>query len=259
MTNTKGKHGYFSKEARAERKARRKSRGVIRQYAESIAWAAVIALAIRFFLLEPFQIPTGSMIPSLEIHDRLFVAKCSYGVQIPFMDTYLVRWSTPARGDVVVFPFPVENSEDYGKDFIKRVIGLPGDEIQLRNNHLVINGEEQSAVLEAAPVDCKVRVGTLEKTCQCIRQQESFGNGEFITRHIRADQPDLYCRELGMPDWALGRPYRVPEGTIFVMGDNRDNSHDSRGWGTVPIDTIKGKALFIWYADDLSRIFSSVP
>ncbi|MBM4370262.1 MAG: signal peptidase I [Deltaproteobacteria bacterium] len=234
-------------------------KGVIRQYAESIAWAGLIALVIRFFLLEPFQIPTGSMIPSLQVEDHIFVAKCSYGIPIPFLNRYLVRWGEPARGDVIVFPFPVKDSKDYNKDFIKRVVGLPGDRIRLRGNRLHVNGEPVDTELLSPADDCAVKDGfgrTLH--CLCDRQRETLGDAEYVSRHIRPLAGDLGC--VNMPDWPLeDDPFVVPEGHVFCMGDNRDNSSDGRYWGTVPIDTVKGRALFIWYASDLRRIFDSVP
>ena len=250
-------------------------KGVLRQYAESIAWAAVIALVIRFFLLEPFQIPTGSMIPSLLVEDHIFVAKCSYGVQIPFVNSYVLQWGQPARGDVIVFPFPVKEKPgcreapggedrdcshpDYQKDFIKRVVGLPGDRVSLRNNRIHINGEPIESELLDDPEDCAVKdaLGRVIH-CVCDRQRETMGDTVFVTRHIRPLAGDLGC--INQPDWPLvGAAYEVPEGHVFCMGDNRDNSSDGRYWGSVPVDTVKGKALFIWYASDASRIFSEVP
>lgn len=250
-------------------------KGVFRQYAESIAWAALIALVIRFFLLEPFQIPTGSMIPSLLIEDHIFVSKCSYGIQIPFVNTYIVRWGQPERGDVIVFPFPVEfkpgcreapggedrdcSHPDYQQDFIKRVVGLPGDRMALRGNRLYVNGELVPVEVLDEPEDCAVKDALGRSIhCVCDRQRETFGDKSFVTRHIRAMAGDLGC--INQPDWPLDRDsYEVPEGHVFCMGDNRDNSSDGRYWGSVPIDTVKGHALFIWYATDAGRIFSAVP
>ncbi len=250
-------------------------KGVLRQYAESIAWAAVIALVIRFFLLEPFQIPTGSMIPSLLIEDHIFVLKCTYGVQVPFVNTYLARWGVPERGDVIVFPFPVkekpgcrdlpggENRDcahpDYQKDFIKRVVGLPGDQMSLRNNRIHVNGEPVETELLGEPDECDIK-DVLGRAihCLCDRQRETMGDNVFVSRHIRPMAGDLGC--INQPDWPQnGEAYEVPEGHVFCMGDNRDNSSDGRYWGSVPIDSVKGKALFIWYASDTSRIFSEVP
>ncbi|MFH1529252.1 MAG: signal peptidase I [Pseudomonadota bacterium] len=250
-------------------------KGVLRQYAESIAWAALIALVIRFFLLEPFQIPTGSMIPSLLVEDHIFVLKCTYGIQVPFLNSYVARWGQPERGDVIVFPFPVkekpgcreapggENRDcahpDYQKDFIKRVVGLPGDRMSLRNNRILVNGEPIDAEVLDEPEKCDIKDGLGRSIhCVCDRQRETMGDNVFVSRHIRALAGDLGC--INQPDWPFDSDgYEVPEGHVFCMGDNRDNSSDGRYWGSVPIDTIKGKALFIWYATDTSRIFSEVP
>jgi signal peptidase I len=262
-------------------------KGTLRQYAESIAWAAGIAIVIRFFLIEPFQIPTGSMIPTLQIHDHIFVSKCIYGIPLPFTRSYLVKWAAPKPGEVVVFPFPLEYDPlcvatgrprkdcphpDYGKDFIKRVVGLPGDFIQVRDNQVLING---TPVASAPLGDTPCEIGGA--ACSCAQQEEVLGEHRYTTRHVREARSSAACinsdtwpwprnfdfsllpRELKFVPGPDGTPaFQVPEGSILMMGDNRDNSSDSRFWGTVPVDSIRGKALFVWLADDLSRIFSGV-
>ncbi len=252
-------------------------KGNIRQAAESIAWAGVIALFIRFFLIEPFMIPTGSMIPTLLIDDHIFVSKCAYGIQIPFMNSYLVKWDEPTYGDVVVFPFPVEGHPDYGKDFIKRVIGLPGDKVKLKNNRLMIVKDdgtslEFSTEQDSETSDCKFN----DTICKCYLQHETLGGRSYVSRHLADTQNGFFCRRneaywpvgdernlqdgsrLDLSEFVEEGYFVVPQDQILVMGDNRDNSSDGRAWGTVPADTIKGSAQFIWYATDLSRIFSGV-
>jgi len=252
----------------------RKEKGIIRQYAESIGWAVAIALLIRFFLFEPFKIPTGSMIPTLQIGDHIFVSKSVYGIKLPLSSSYLVRWGTPERGDIVVFPFPIEGHPDYGKDFIKRVIGLPGDRIQLRSNVLHVNGEPiETAVLQGLH-ECGG--GLTSRPCtRCVMQDEVLGEHQYVTQHCPPNA-------IQHPDWPRALPssepreFKVPEGSVFVMGDNRDNSADGRFWTknqedqftpqyhpnpevqTVPIRLLKGRAVVIWWAQDKSRLFSMI-
>ncbi len=236
------------------------------QYAESIAWAVGIALVIRTFLFEPFKIPTGSMIPSLLIDDYIFVTKSSYGVKLPFSSSYLVRWGAPERGDVVVFPYPVKGTPDYEKDFIKRVIGLPGDKLKMRDNVLHVNGAPIAVEVLPGDVEC---AGPGGAPCRCILQKETLGEHQVITQHY-LDRGICQNR----PDWRdeFQGEMIVPEGHVFLMGDNRDNSSDGRFWGadgqledremkgrTVPIELLRGRAHVIWLASDWSRMFSFIP
>jgi signal peptidase I len=249
-----------------------KVKSVIRQYAESIGWAVGIALLIRIFLFEPFKIPTGSMIPTLQIGDHIFVSKSAYGIKLPFASDYLYRWDEPKRGDIVVFPFPVKGHQDYGKDFIKRIVGLPGDRVRLTDNTLYINDQPVETSVLPGERDCS---GSERRPCsKCTLQRETLGEHSFITQ---------YCAPRGVnPEWPrLGMSpeppvFRIPEGHVFVMGDNRDNSSDGRFWTadpldqytpqfapdskvqTVPIALLRGRAVVIWWADDKSRLFSLV-
>jgi len=250
----------------------RKEKSVPRQYAESIAWAVGVALLIRFFLFEPFKIPTGSMIPTLQIGDHIFVSKSAYGLKLPFTKSYLARWGDVERGDIVVFPFPIKGHPDYGKDFIKRVVGLPGDRIRLTGNILHVNDVPVETKKVTGLHDCG---GNASSVCRCVKQEETMGEHTFITQHCG---PDGWH-----PDWPLPSgetdslpEFVVPEGNVFVMGDNRDNSSDGRFWTpdpldqfvpqyqprpdvqTVPLDLLRGRAVVIWWADDKSRLFSVV-
>jgi signal peptidase I len=254
--------------------ATKATKSVFRQYAESIGWAVGIALLIRFFVFEPFKIPTGSMIPTLQIGDHIFVSKSVYGIKLPFADDYLVRWGEPQRGDIVVFPFPVKGHADYGKDFIKRVIGLPGDRVRLSNNVLYINDEPVETTLQEGLGDCGGN--SMSRPCdRCLLQQEVMGEHAFITQHCPPNtiqHPD-WPRSLAMDE---AMEFVVPEGRVFVMGDNRDNSADGRFWTpdpvdqftpqyrpdpdvqTVPLGILKGRAVLIWWAEDKSRLFSMI-
>lgn len=250
----------------------RKEKGVFRQYAESIGWAVAIALLIRFFLFEPFKIPTGSMIPTLQIGDHIFVSKSVYGIKLPFSSSYLVRWNVPKRGDIVVFPFPIEGHPDYGKDFIKRVIGGPGDRVQLKGNVLHVNGEAIETTIQQGLHECGGGLTTRPCT-RCVMQNEVLSDHTYVTQHCPPNS-------IQHPNWpralpsAEPREFVVPDDSVFVMGDNRDNSADGRFWTkepedqftpqyhpspevqTVPIRLLKGRAVIIWWAENKSRIFS---
>ena len=172
------------------------------EIAKVVIIALVIALGIRTFLLQPFIIPSGSMLDTLHIGDRLFVTKFSYGIHLPFMSKEIVSTGEPQRGDIIVFPYP----EDPSQDYIKRVVGIPGDVLEIRDKQLYRNGE---AVQEA---------------------------------YIKHTDSTLMGRRDNMP------PTTVPSGKVFVMGDNRDQSMDSRFWGFVNKDTIVGKAFVIYWS-----------
>ena len=181
-----------------------------------------VVWVLRSFLAEPFTIPSGSMLPSLQIGDYVLVNKFAYGVRLPVLGTLVLPVSLPARGDVMVFKFPANPSVNY----IKRVIGLPGDHIESRHEVLFINGiEAKRELLSQEPV--------IEPWQQVWR--ENLLGVKHITR-------EEIGREPTGGDWS----YTVPAGHYFMMGDNRDNSNDSRFWGPVAEHLIVGKAFFIW-------------
>ena len=179
----------------------------------------LVVLVLRSFIVEPFQIPSASMEPTLDIGDFILVSKFSYGLRLPVLRNKFIEVDDPARGDVMVF-FP-PNDDRY---FIKRVIGLPGDVIEYRSKVLSINGVEQSqaAVLDA-PMD--------------FQQRDRFTEQLSGVEHAVFNQPRRPAQDFR---------YTVPDGHYFMMGDNRDNSSDSRFWGPVPEDRIVGKAFAIW-------------
>lgn len=184
----------------------RKHWKTIREYLDTLVIAIILALFIRTFVVQAFKIPSGSMIPTLLIGDHILVNKFIYGVRLPFTDFVLVPITVPERGDVIVFRFP----KDESKDFIKRVVGIPGDKIEVRDKMLYVNGIEQS---------------------------ESF------TNHSKDALPAQI-----MPDRDNFGPVNVPENAYFVMGDNRNHSLDSRFWGFVDFSKIKGEAFLIYWS-----------
>jgi signal peptidase I len=199
---------------------------------------------LRSFLFEPFKIPSGSMIPTLLVGDLILVNKYHYGVRLPVINKKIVANHDPKRGDVIVFRFP----RDTGIDYIKRVVGLPGDEVTFRNQKLSINGQE--VPLEALPPpgfydedslryfqEFKEKLGEVEHRILVNPQaQRPFGAEGAYAFPFREN-----CRYS-----AEGVSCKVPEGHYFMMGDNRDNSEDSRYWGFVPDANIVGKAFFVW-------------
>jgi len=189
-----------------ERPNLKKRKGVLREYAEAAAIAVILALFIRTFVVQAFKIPSGSMEPTLLVGDHILVNKFIYGVKIPYLRKTIIPISEPQRNDVIVFIYPVDQS----KDFIKRVIGLPGDTVEIIGKEIFINGR---------PFD---------------------------------DHSGHYTEGQGSSSRSAARgrigPLRVPEGKLFVMGDNRDHSYDSRFWGFVPLSSVKGEAFIIYWS-----------
>ncbi len=293
------------------------SKSVVREYVESIGIAIVIALLLRAFVVEAFKIPSSSMVHTLEIGDHIFVNKFLYGVRVPFTDTKLLSFKSPERGDVIVFVNPCD-----GRDFIKRIVAVAGDTVEVRCNILYINGK---AVQEEL-VDPKCTYWNQDEEIDgsagpweqktCTMYKDTLDGKTFYTLHgydnlqqhvrnrpqadkERAEKGGTYLDWYDSKDFPLGsdekpdfndpdepsckhvtrgrlpdapldfkgkierslapgqqpadacapqQHYVVPDGYVFCMGDNRQNSSDSRVWGPVPVDSIKGKALFIWLA-----------
>lgn len=188
-----------------------KKKSTLREYTEAILIALVLALFIRTFVVQAFKIPSGSMLPTLKIGDHLLVNKFIYGVKMPFTGTVLIPIKKPQTNDIIVFKFPKNPKLDY----IKRVIGIPGDTIESRDKVLYINGK---------------------------RFEDKHGVHASNTILDPATSPrDTFG------------PVVVPEGKVFVMGDNRDNSYDSRFWGFVDYNAILGKALIIYWSWDVNE------
>jgi signal peptidase I len=199
------------------------------EYARSFFPIVLIVLLLRSFLVEPFRIPSGSMMPTLLIGDFILVNKYTYGIRLPVLNTKIVEMGEPERGDIVVFRFPKDPKVDY----IKRVIGLPGDRIAYYNKQLYVNGEaiKQTTIAEY----------------QGVGQGNAMTGARLLSEDLKGVNHDILIRE-GQP--SVQGEFTVPEGQYFVMGDNRDNSNDSRYWGTVPESHLVGKAFFIWMSWD---------
>ena len=206
-----------------------------REYAESIAIAVFVALFLRAFVVEAFQIPSGSMIPTLQVGDHIFVNKFIYGLRIPFTNIKF-GWSvrTPQRGEVIVFAHPREAD----KDLIKRVVAVEGDNVEVRDNIVYVNGvpvERRHVEGDCHYVDHDETTDRWDER-PCEAYQETLGDRSFVT----LNDPQSLGRSF--------RPQRVPRHSVFVLGDNRDNSSDSRFWGFVPYELVKGKAMFVWWS-----------
>ncbi len=194
----------------------KKKKSVVREYAEAIAIAILLALFIRTFVVQAFKIPSGSMLPTLLIGDHLLVNKFIYGIRVPFSGKVLVPLKDPKSGDIIVFKFPKDRSIDY----IKRVVGIPGDKIEVKNKKVYRNGK-----LAEDPFAHFTSTTILPGS---VSPKDNFG------------------------------PITVPEGKYFVMGDNRDNSSDSRFWGFVETNDVLGKAMIIYWSWDIDKPFLSV-
>ncbi len=217
--------------------SRHKRNGMV-EFVDSVWVVVLIALCIRFFLFESFRVPTGSMVPNIYIGDMLFVNKYIYGLRPPFTKWHFFRFKEPTRGEVVVFIYP----ENPSQDFVKRVIGLPGDTVKLEGRRIWVNGTEIT----------RERVG--EFTYIESRGGERKTDWYLETNQDGVKYPVIYTpgngNDLGtMFDCKLcDNEFTVPDGSLFVMGDNRDVSLDSRFWGFVPLDHLKGRASMIWFS-----------
>lgn len=198
------------------------------EYSKSFFPVLLLVFVLRSFIVEPFQIPSESMVPTLEVGDFILVNKFAYGIRLPLIRTKIIDIKNPKRGDVMVFFPPHED-----RYFIKRVIGLPGDTIRYKNNTLYINGEKMSQ--EAAQID-----GDLDLNCTYMAGKNVVVDEKVGERTHKMRKCESRTNEVS------DRVWEVPEGHYFMMGDNRDNSLDSRSWGPVPEERIVGKAFAIW-------------
>jgi signal peptidase I len=222
------------------------------EYAKSFFPVLLIVFLLRSFVAEPFKIPSSSMRPTLEVGDFILVNKFAYGLRLPIIDMKIVPIGDPKHGDVIVFRYPVNPSQD----FIKRVIGLPGDEVVYKDKHLTVNGVPWP---QRADGTYSYLEGMAYVTTE--RLIENNREHEYSILENPAAQPVYPLNVRTFPGREncvyndRGFTCRVPAGQYLMMGDNRDNSDDSRYWGFVPDDHIRGKAFFIWFnLDDISSL-----
>ena len=194
------------------------SKSIVREYLEMLVGAIILALFVRAFVFQAFKIPTGSMEPNLLIGDHLLVDKLVFSPSLGFLEDALLAKRAIARGDVLVFKFP----EDPTRDFIKRVIGLPGETFEIQDKQVLING---TAI------------------------EEKYAH--FLEPPIKKTDPEYgFFAEDTRDNFG---PKKIPPGHLMMMGDNRDNSRDSRFWGTLPISQVKGRAVVVYWSYEASR------
>ena len=205
-------------------------------YARSFFPVLLVVFLLRGFVIEPFRIPSGSMLPTLEIGDFILVNKFSYGIKLPILHKEVIDLGDPVRGDVVVFRWPGDNKTSY----IKRLVGVPGDKIEYRNRQLYVNGE----VVKTEHVGGYIPAGqstSEDRFLQTIATSEYDAGQEEMVQYST-----LLSKRNGLHS-NRSQSWIVPEGHYFMMGDNRDNSADSRAWGFLPDENVVGKAFFVWF------------
>jgi len=210
------------------------------EYTASFFPVIFAVFLLRSFLFEPFRIPSGSMLPTLEVGDLILVNKFEYGIRLPVVNRKIVELGQPQRGDVMVFRYPLNPAQDY----IKRVIGLPGDRVEYVNKRLTINGQPVPTEKLEPYYDAE-RMRTYPQFVEKLGQEHRSIVNDAVPPGMGRQEPGNThpgaCQYSGS-----GVVCQVPAGHYFMMGDNRDNSEDSRVWGFVPDENIVGRAFFIW-------------
>jgi signal peptidase I len=220
---------------------------VLVDYARSFFPVILAVLLFRTFLLEPFRIPSGSMMPTLLVGDFVLVNKFAYGLRLPVTNTKVLATGEPHRGDIAVFRYPLNPKEDY----IKRIVGLPGDTVKVVGERVYVNGKPMPQMLVGSyHGDDKVSLRMEENPnmAPVMLYAEDLGGVKHQTLHFRYTESYNCFGSGGKPLPGGGCEWQVPAGEYFAMGDNRDDSADSRFWGFVPEHNLAGKAFFIWFS-----------
>ena len=226
------------------------------EYPKSFFPVLLIVFLLRSFVAEPFKIPSSSMRPTLEVGDFILVNKFTYGLRLPVIEHKIVSLGDPQRGDVVVFRYPVNPSQD----FIKRVVGVGGDEVVYRDKQLMVNGKAWPLQRDGSYSYLEgLRFETMERAMEAVDTGSGVRNHQVALNPAAAPVYPQNVRPFPRREKCdyndRGFTCRVPPGEYFMMGDNRDNSDDSRYWGFVPDDHIRGRAFFIWFNwDDISSL-----
>lgn len=228
------------------------------EYCKSFLPVIFAVFILRSFLVEPFKIPSGSMIPTLHVGDFILVNKFTYGIRLPVANMKIIEMNAPKRGDVMVFRYP----DNPMQNFIKRVVGVPGDVIEYRNKQLSVNGVAQPLQHEGEYNYFSESQKAMLYTQQYLEKLDGRSHPVLF----RQERPSMMLEAVENFPFHENCSYTetsmrctVPSGNYFMMGDNRDDSHDSRYWGFVPDNLIVGKAFGIWFNwDDFKRIGSSI-
>lgn len=225
-----------------EKKAEAEALAARKELFRALAICLIAVIIVRSFLFELFKIPSSSMVPTLRIGDHIVVSKFNYGLTFPFSSWEFVSWGTPKRGDIIVFIYPKDESLYY----IKRVVGVPGDKIEFKGKDLWVNGE----VVPKEPVtdenEIKAVLGDGERSGKLFKE-----NLNGVVHYVKYSENSAYEFSRNQ------EPHEVPPDQFFVMGDNRDDSYDSRSWGDVPRHNIRGRAQLIWISLDRNASWSS--
>jgi signal peptidase I len=253
--------------------AEEKQQGKFVAYTTSIGSVVLIVIVLRAFIAEPYQVPTGSMLPTIQLGDYIIVSKSTYSLRIPMTSYSIWTYNTPKRGDIVIFEHPnPTKSDENGMTLIKRVVAVAGDTLSIKNEVLQINGQPVPRTEKPRPAD--EDFGAFNETGTLNRYEEDLfgvkhpvlydplhGSGsisESISEWPRVGTkgqgciwPEAFC----VSEADKNKPFLIPPGYVFVMGDSRDNSADGRVWGPLPIDHIRGKALFVGYAKNVNGWF----